>query len=58
MVGLAVDALYIDQYLVQRIETGSKHTQVHDVVAANSAVVDDDVPGPKSDGVPLRTVYQ
>lgn len=58
MVGLAVDALYADQYLVRQIKTGRKHTQVHDVVAANSAVVDDDVPGPKSDGVPLRTVYQ
>ena len=27
--------------------------QVHDVVAANGAVVDDDVPGPKRDCVPL-----
>jgi hypothetical protein len=29
--------------------------QVHDVVAANGAVVDDDIPGPKGDGVPLDT---
>lgn len=30
--------------------------EVHDVVAANSAVVDNNVPGPESDGVPLRSV--
>jgi hypothetical protein len=28
-------------------------TQIHDVVSADGAVVDDDVPGPKGDGVPL-----
>ena len=28
--------------------------QVHDVVAADGAVVDDDVPGPERDGVPLE----
>lgn len=33
--------------------TGSKHTQVHDVVTADGAVVDDNVPGPESNGVPL-----
>lgn len=27
--------------------------KVHDVVAANGAVVDDNVPGPESDGIPL-----
>jgi hypothetical protein len=27
--------------------------QVHDVVTADGAVVDDDVPGPECDGVPL-----
>ena len=27
--------------------------QVHDVVAADGAIVDDDVPGPEGDGVPL-----
>ena len=27
--------------------------EVHDVVAADGAVVDDDVPGPERDGVPL-----
>lgn len=32
---------------------GSKHTQVHDVVTADGTVVDDNVPGPESDGVPL-----
>ena len=30
--------------------------QVHDVVAADGAVVDDDVPGPECDGIPLQTV--
>lgn len=29
--------------------------QVHDVIAANRTVVHDNVPGPQSDGVPLRT---
>lgn len=29
------------------------HTQVHNVVSANGTVVDDDVPGPEGDGVPL-----
>ena len=29
------------------------YAQVHDVVAADGAVVDDDVPGPERDGVPL-----
>lgn len=28
-------------------------TQVHDVVSADGAVVDDNVPGPEGDGVPL-----
>ena len=28
--------------------------QVHDVVAADGAVVDDDVPGPERNGVPLE----
>jgi len=27
--------------------------EIHDVVAADGAVVDDDVPGPESDGVPF-----
>lgn len=27
--------------------------EVHDVVTANGAVVDDDIPCPESDGVPL-----
>jgi hypothetical protein len=31
----------------------SKHTQVHDVVTADGAVVDNNVPGPESDSVPL-----
>lgn len=35
--------------------TASKHTQVHDVVAADGTVVDDNVPGPESDSVPLMT---
>ena len=30
------------------------NAQVHDVVAADGAVVDDDVPGPDRDGVPLE----
>jgi hypothetical protein len=30
--------------------------QVHDVVAADGAVVDDDVPGPERDGVPLADI--
>lgn len=29
------------------------NAQVHDVVSADGAVVDDDVPGPEGDGVPL-----
>lgn len=29
------------------------HTQVHDVVAADSTVVDDNIPGPEGDSVPL-----
>lgn len=29
------------------------YAQVHDVVAADGAVVDDDIPGPERDGVPL-----
>jgi len=28
--------------------------QIHDVVSADGAVIDDDVPGPQGDGVPLR----
>jgi hypothetical protein len=31
-------------------------TEVHDVVSADGAVVDDNVPGPESYGVPLRHV--
>ena len=27
--------------------------QIHDVIPANSAIVDDNVPSPQSDGVPL-----
>jgi len=27
--------------------------EIHDVIAANGAVVDDNVPGPKSNGIPL-----
>lgn len=30
-----------------------EHTQVHDMVSTDGAVVDDNVPGPESDGVPL-----
>lgn len=29
------------------------NAQVHDVVAANGTVVDDDIPGPESNGIPL-----
>lgn len=29
------------------------HTKIHDVVAADGTVVDDNVPSPESDGVPL-----
>lgn len=32
---------------------GIKHTQVHDVVTADGTVVDDNVPSPESDSVPL-----
>lgn len=32
--------------------------QVHDVVAADGAVVDDDIPGPERDGVPLHVLCQ
>lgn len=28
-------------------------TQIHDVISADSAVVDDDIPGPESHGIPL-----
>jgi hypothetical protein len=35
-----------------------KHTQVHDVVTADGTVVDNDIPGPESDSVPLRQTYQ
>ena len=30
--------------------------EVHDVVAADGAVVHDDVPGPEGDGVPLHRI--
>lgn len=29
------------------------NTEVHDVVSANGAVIDNNVPSPESDGVPL-----
>ena len=32
------------------------HTKIHDVVSADSTVVDDDVPSPKSHRVPLYSV--
>ena len=31
----------------------SKNIQIHDVVAADRAIVHDDVPGPQGDGIPL-----
>ena len=37
----------------QLVANQSKRTQVHDVITANSAVIDDDIPGPESDRVPL-----
>lgn len=30
-----------------------RHTQVHNVITANGAVVDDDIPSPEGYGVPL-----
>lgn len=30
-----------------------KHTEIHDMIAANGAVVYDDVPGPERDSIPL-----
>ena len=32
-------------------------TKIHDMVAADGAVVDYDIPGPESDGVPLYRRY-
>lgn len=32
------------------------NAEVHDVVATNGAVVDDNIPGPESHGVPLPAV--
>lgn len=32
-------------------------TQIHDVISADSAVVDDDIPGPESHGIPLGIRY-
>jgi len=29
------------------------HTQIHNVITANSAVIDDDIPSPESHTVPL-----
>lgn len=37
----------------QLVVDQAKRTQVHDVITANSAIIDDDIPGPESDGVPL-----
>jgi hypothetical protein len=41
-----------------KCEGESKHTQVHDVVTANGAVVDNNVPSPESDSVPLLHTNQ
>jgi hypothetical protein len=32
------------------------YAEIHDVVTANGAVVDNDIPSPESDGIPLRDV--
>jgi len=34
------------------------NAQVHDVVAANGASVDHDVPGPEGDGIPLLDLFE
>lgn len=41
--------------MTRRVRWGAVgHTQIHDVVAADCAVVNDNVPSPQSNGVPLR----
>jgi hypothetical protein len=35
------------------VKTSSKHTEVHDVITANSTVINDNIPCPESYGIPL-----
>jgi hypothetical protein len=58
LVGLTVDALFVVSVGCNCEVKGCKHTQVHDVVTANGTVVDNNIPGPESDSVPLRHTYQ
>lgn len=43
----------LDVSIQQKLLVGSVHTQVHDVIPANGAVIDDDIPSPKGNSVPL-----
>src|SRR6478735_4863749 len=36
------------------VKISSKHTEVHDVITANSTVINDNIPCPESYGIPLR----
>jgi hypothetical protein len=57
LVGLALDAYRSAvSELVGRRSEGGAHTEVHDVVPADSTVVDNDVPGPQGDCIPLRSL--
>lgn len=49
-----LDIQYLSRVrLFQLVANQAKRTQVHDVITANSAVIDDDIPGPESNGIPL-----
>jgi hypothetical protein len=47
LVGVSQLALYKGQREEERL------TEIHDVISADGAVVDDDIPGPECNGVPL-----
>lgn len=55
-----LDNRYLNGRSVWLSEQGCKggvNTKIHDVVATDGTVVDDDIPSPKSNGVPLLADY-
>ena len=54
LVGLTLNALYLLAAAQQHFQGTSEPTQVHDVISANGAVVDNNVPRPQRNSIPLN----